>query len=511
MLDKASLVWAIQFIQKHSDGDLFPPILEFNALLEKSDALADKLISVDLTQLETGAHRRFIVPKDELSYRQATQLDPQDSILLSAIIYQYGVLIEQRRLPNNVVFSYRFNPNIEHGFYDDRAAWNQFWRTAYQKSMPNKTILYCDIADYYNQVYHHTIENQLIESGFPNQECKWIIKLLESTTAGVSRGIPVGPHPAHLLAEAAMIPIDNSLQAHGIDFIRYVDDILIFCNTEADARLTLSKVATTLDRQQRLMLQRHKTKIYTTEKFKSVCANMIEDRPISKQEDDVLKLINKYSNGDPYKIVFLNDISNEDWARITDEIVGNIINEYLSKTPVDYDRLRWFYRRLTQIGHPGGIDVTLANIDKLTPCFANVCMYLGSVQKIPAEKWKEIGSCILELLETDVVQSNEYFRLLLLSLFTKNQYINHFSSLIQAYSHSEAFVRREIIMSAKQNSASDWLREQKENFINMESWQQMAYIYSLSELPREERSYFIRRFNYSRPLMEILAKWSKEQ
>lgn len=511
MITKDSLVWAIEFIQKHSDGDLFPRILEFDAVKDKEDLLADKLSTANLSQLEVGAHRRFIVPKDEVSYRQATQLDPQDSIVLSSIIYQYGALIEQRRLSSNVVFSYRFNPDMQHGFYQDRDMWNKFWRTANKKSSPSKTILYCDIADYYNQIYHHTVENQLIESGFPNQETKWIIKLLESTTAGVSRGIPVGPHPVHLIAEAAMIPIDNSLCAQGMDFIRYVDDIIIFCENELEAKITLSKVAATLDKQQRLMLQRHKTKLYKADEFKSLCADMIEDRPISKQEDSVLKLINKYSHGDPYRLVFYGDISDEDWSSITDDIVRNIISEYLCSPTIEFDRLRWFYRRLTQIGHPGGIDVTLENIDKLTPCFANVCMYLGSVQKIPNEKWKEIGEHILRLLSTDIVQSSEYFRLLLLSLFTKNPYINHFASLIHAYPRSEPFVRREIILAAKQNQATDWLREQKENYINMESWQQMAYIYSVSNLPDEERKYFINRCGFSRPFMDVLSKWAKEQ
>lgn len=511
MINRDSLIWAIQFIQKHSDGDLFPRVLEFDALANKADLLADKLHSANLSQLENGPHRRFIVPKDELSYRQATQLDPQDSIVLSSIIYQYGSLIEDRRLSRDFVFSYRFNPDIEHGFYQDRDMWNKFWRSAHRKSQPNKTVLYCDIADYYNQIYHHTIENQLIESGFPNQETKWIIRLLESTTAGVSRGIPVGPHPVHLLAEAAMIPIDNSLYAQGIDFIRYVDDIIIFCQTEQEAKIALSKVATALDRQQRLMLQRHKTKIYSTADFLVLCADMIEDRPISSKENMVLKLINKYSEGDPYRLVFYGDISDEDWGNITDDIVSNIISEYLNNPTIEFDRLRWFYRRLTQIGHPGGINVTLSNIDKLTPCFANVCMYLGSVQKIPPEKWKEIGEHILTLLKTDTVQNSEYFRLLLLSLFTKNQHINHFAPLLHSYQHSEPFVRREIILSAKQNNAMDWLREQKESYINMESWQQMAYIFSISKLPGEERKYFINRFNYPHPIMDVISKWAKEQ
>jgi len=47
------------------------------------------------------------------------------------------------------------------------------------------------------------------------------------------------------------------------------------------------------------------------------------------------------------------------------------------------------------------------------------------------------------------------------------------------------------------------MQEQKENYINMESWQQMAYIYSISKLPVEERNYFIRHFTHSRPIMVI--------
>lgn len=278
-----------------------------------------------------------------------------------------------------------------------------------------------------------------------------------------------------------------------------------------DARLMLSKVATMLDKQQRLMLQRHKTRIYSADEFASVCSSMIEDRPISKQEDAVLKLINKYSNGDPYRIVFYGDVSEADWNSISDEIINGIISDYLAQPTIQFDRLRWFYRRLTQIGHPGGVDISLDNIDKLTPCFSNVCMYLGTVQKILASKWASIGERLLMLLNTEVLQNNEYFRLLLFSLFTKNQHINHFASLANEYQKSEAFLRREIILSAKQNHAVDWLREQKENFVSMESWQQMAYIYSISDLLNEERKYFINRFSYPRPIMSLLSKWAKEQ
>jgi len=511
MLNEASIRWAVKFIQNHSDGDLFPKILEVDAIADNIDTFISLVADKDLAlaNLSPGNCRRFIVPKDEISYRQATQIDPQDSIILTSIIYQYGQGIENRRLDDNIVFSYRYSPDINHGLYSSQEAWNKFWGQAYKKSKSAKVILYCDIADFYNQIYHHTVENQLIESGFPNQAIKWIIKLLRSTTAGVSRGIPVGPHPIHLLAEATMIPIDNSISTQGFDFIRYADDIIFFCDSKQFAKKALATMVSVLDKQQRLMLQRHKTKFYNLIDFNSLCSSMIEDRPISDDEDRILKVIKKYSGGDPYRSISYNEISEEDWNLMSEEMIGKIIQEYVTQPEVDYIRLRWFYRRLTQIGHPGAIEVSLSEISKLGPCFANICSYLASVQQINSDQWKNIGARLLTLLETDEVRNNEYFRLSILSLFTKNQYINHLTSLVLNFSSSEPFVRREILLSAKQNAAFDWLREQKENYQTMDTWQKIAFIYGISGLPKDEKKHFINCLNFTRPFEVVLSKWSK--
>jgi hypothetical protein len=314
----------------------------------------------------------------------------------------------------------------------------------------------------------------------------------------------------HLIAECAMIPIDNALSSNGIRFIRFADDIVIFCDSPALARKTLASLALTLDKQQRLMLQRHKTKIYDAGEFGNFCRSMVEDRPISSDEDKVLKTIRKYSGGNPYAIVSYNEVSNEDGKTISGDIIRTIIQEYIEKSEVDYIRLRWFYRRLTQIGHPGAIDISLEQIANLDPCFANLCTYLASVQSMEKERWIQVGEKLLDLLESDEVQSTEYFRLSILSLFTKNKYINHFSNLAGRYSSSDPCVRREILLSAKQNLAFDWLREHKESYQMMDPWQQIAYIYGSSGFPRDEKQFFLNRCKFSRPFEEVLAKWAKK-
>jgi hypothetical protein len=325
----------------------------------------------------------------------------------------------------------------------------------------------------------------------------------------VSRGVPIGPHAIHLIAEATLIPIDNSMSTNGLQFLRYADDIIIFCDSEKAAKSALSLMASILDKQQRLTLQRHKTKFYSPVEFQTLCSEMIEDHPIDQTEERLLGIIRKYTGGNPYQSISYNSIKAEDWKQFSDKVVRKIINDYLSSREVDYIRLRWFYRRLAQVGHPGALDVSIEEFERLGPCLANICSYIASIQSIESVEWKVIGGKLLTLLDTEEISQSEFFRLSILSLFTKNKHINHFTCLASRYQSSDPFARREILLAAYQNRAFDWLREHKESYTQMDSWQKMAFIYGLSGFPRDEKKYFINNCQHDGPYETVLAKWSK--
>lgn len=69
-------------------------------------------------------YRRFIIPKDEYSYRTAIQLGPIDNLIMVAITYQFGKEIEDKRVPisENKVFNYRFNLKSNGELYDKKEA-----------------------------------------------------------------------------------------------------------------------------------------------------------------------------------------------------------------------------------------------------------------------------------------------------------------------------------------------------------------------------------------------------
>ena len=443
-----------------------------------------------------------------MSYRLATQLYPQDSIILTSIIHQYGHQIEARRLDKETVYGYRFDPDIEHGLYGLASYWSNFWSKGRSASDGCSHVLYCDIADFYNQIYHHAVENQLAESSFPGDAISWILKLLGSTTAGVSRGVPVGPHAVHLIAECTLIPIDNSLRSHGVNFIRCADDLVVFCDSYDEAMRALRVVVTTLDRQQRLILQHHKTEIYRSREFKSHCMKMIEDRPINAAEGRLLKVVRKHSDGNPYVSISYSEISAEDQREFSESSIENIVNEYLASGETDFARLKWFFRRLTQVGDSAGLAIAIGNMSKLRPCIADICSYIASVRAVDPEKWRGIGKELLKTLEWSPITESEFLKLSIMSLFAKNEHMNHFEALARPFAQSDQHTRREILLAAKENSAKDWIREHKESYVNMDPWQKMAFVYCMSILPGDEKKHFLRRITHSCSFERSLLKWA---
>lgn len=510
-LDEQSIRWSLKHLIKYGDTDLFPKPIEFDSLYEIENDTVNKLKDIDLGNYQYGASRRFIVPKDELSYRTATQLDPLDNIVLTAIIYEYGNQIESRRIPisDDRVFGYRFAPQGDWSLYNPNVSWLEFWNKCKEKSSNYNYAVYLDIADFYNQIYHHTIENQLIESGFPNQIKKWILNFLESITAKVSRGIPVGPHSTHILGEMSLIPVDNSLSMKGLDYCRYVDDIVIFCNDYKQARVIVYQMADILDKQQRLIVQKQKTKIYESEEFEVHCQNMLQDRPINDFEEEMLVVLRARSSRNPYARINLQALSLDENKVFDQSRIETILSDYLKEKEPNFTRIRWLLRRLSQVGVPSAVDFCISHADELTPAISDICHYLVSVNNNYAGDWKGLGTQIFNLLDSALIKSNEYFQMTLLSLFGRKPMLNNTSNLISAYRLSPPSMRREILLSAYALSMGDWLRELKESYQGLDAWSKRAFIIASKTLPVEERKFFLDHIKDGNTLNDLLIKWAK--
>lgn len=519
-LREDSIRWAINHLLKESDTDLYPKPIEIDIISEMKEDVVSACLKIDISNYKWNSHRRFLIPKDEISYRIATQLNPIDNVILLSLIHEYGQNIEDRRSDN--VLSYRFSPQKDGSLYSRNNAWYDFWNECKNYCLINENeidedypyVLYCDISDFYNQIYHHTIENQLNESNIPNQIKKQIMNLLGIVTAKISRGVPIGPHATHLIAEMSLIPFDDTLKAKGYMFLRYVDDIVVFCEDEYDAKSVLYDIADILDKQQRLILQREKTKIYRIKDFYNHTQNMLLDNPINEKEEIILDVIRSYSGGNAYTKIKLTDITDEHLSILSEENIVSLLEEYLNIEEPNFSRIRWFYRRLSQIGLAHAVDFSIKNIDRLIPALNDVCLYINSCAENYISDWKDIGKIILNLLEHSSISNIEYFKITLLNLFVRNPKLNHTKDLISLYKKGMKEEQRKVLLTSINSiELSGWISTLKGSYKTLDKWTQYALLISTRILPKEERNFFLKSvkagLDETYDIMEnIIIKWS---
>ncbi|GMX66782.1 hypothetical protein Elgi_60540 [Paenibacillus elgii] len=500
-LSATSIKWAIRHLEIEKDTDLFPSPKEITVFFDSKDNITSKLKDYDITQHIFSPSRRFVIPKTELSYRTATQLDPLDSLLLAAVIYEYGDLIEKRRRSTREknVFSYRFAPLKNGVFYSDENSWKDFWKSCLEKSKRKKYVVQMDISDFYNQISHETVENQLKESLFPKEVTEFIMRLLGDLTKTMPRGIPIGPHSSHLLAEMTLIPVDDSLALKGIDFCRYSDDIYVFCNDEKEAQITVFLMAEILDKQQRLILQKQKTNIYKVEEFLSLCDRMLNDDSLSENEHQMISVLKKYTSG-LYQTVNYKSLDPEEQELFSEDNISGIIDSYLQDDEPDFKKVRWIYRRLGQIGAPYGIEYTLLNIQYLIPAISDVCHYLIAASRNFDDDFLVLGDQIVNILDDSLIRANEYFYIAILNLFASNAKLNHLNKLLPLFKFSSPEVRRKLIFAAYEAGASTWIRELKEQFSTLDPWSRRAMLLACRILPDDEKNQFLMHIKNTHPL-----------
>lgn len=128
----------------------------------------------------------------------------------------------------------------------------------------------------------------------------------ESTSLGVPQGGPLSP----LLSNIMLNELDKELECRGHKFVRYADDLVIFCKSRKSAQRTYEHILPFIENKLYLKVNREKTKVaymrdikflsYAFGRRNGKCQYRIHPDSTKKMKDKIRELTNR-SNGWSYE------------------------------------------------------------------------------------------------------------------------------------------------------------------------------------------------------------------
>ena len=488
-LKHESIDWAITHIRRYGDTDIFPVPFEYEAIKHSWDNLKKSILEIDIAGYEGRPFRRILVPKQSGGYRVAIQLDPIDTIIYTALAYEASLLVEEFRIPieKKVACSYRVELGAKGELFRKNNGWDDFHSKSQELAQDGKfnIVLTADIADFFNQLGHHRIRNSLEYVGVEKDRAKNIENLLMNFTRGQSQGIPIGPSASIIFSEACLSDVDNFLLRKGYVHTRYVDDFRIFCVNTKQAHEALHDLTEYLYTSHRLSLQAHKTKLFEVEKFISL--EMIDPGELESntQEEKLEALKEFFSN-------YQEDETDEDIAEIVRDNIVELFQACLNQNPIHLGTAKYLLRRATALRTGLLRETVLNNIDKLAPTMREVTQYI--IATTSGSYAEEIGNKFIKGCSETDYEFLEYVQSWQLELLLSKMSNSMEKDIIKlCHKYKENLGQRPYALLARKNGYIDWVREQKETWLNNSPWDRRAIIWSAKALSSDEMNYWLKR------------------
>ena len=481
-LQEKSLKWALKSIQKHFDTYVFPMPFEYEAINAFQNEVIDHLRGIDILNEGIRDYRTALTPKSALGFRICTQLDPLDSIISHAIIYEIADEIERARLPKaqEQVFSFRLFPQEDGTMYDPDYDWNTYLNKANRiiEQEDYSYVLVTDISDFYPSIYLHNIETSLFEAVRASGRSSHVQVLINYLKAmhlnQTHKGIPVGPQFSRPIAELVLDDIDRQLVSNDIYFIRFVDDYLLFAKSEIEAYRNLAFLAQVLYDNRNLKLNEKKTETLTTEQFKKKFLKKntdIERESIVNNLNDLLEEMG--ISTDPYEDIDLDDLDDASLEKIKALNLELILNTELEKKEPDLSLLSFLIANFARIDNTNVAQIILddENICKLFPKLRTIINYLERVRSFSNKQKLEIGDKVLNLVTSSFIGQLEFNRMWFLNLFSKSTEWDHetkFEELLRKY--NDPLTKRELLLALGRASNIRFYRANKNSSLDDNCW-----------------------------------------
>jgi len=507
-LSPSTLNWSLAHVERFGDTDIFPLPFEYEAIRADWGRLLAELTAVEINDWVTSAYRRALTPKSRFGFRTATQLDPLDSLIFSALVYDIAKDLEGHRDParERRVFSHRVKRGATDGqLYDPKWNFDAFKAHLREKcaSEPTGWVVSTDVADFYSRIYHHPLDNALRTATSKTDHVDAIMRLLSEWNYVVSSGIPVGPAASRILAEMALVDVDQTLGDKGIDFCRFSDDFRLFAPTEREAHDALAVLARALG-ESHLTLSERKTDILPAVKYSS--RHIDGERPgdAASLAGRVTSILEKYGyENDLYSEAELEALP----AGMVRELEELDLNTVLRERAVDsrsYDvfMVSLSLRRLAQLKDDALSELVIENLHQFTPVFAQTMNYFRKVT--PEPQRSEVGRKLLESTLTGASGHREYQLCWLLDLFSGSPDWCTVPALRDLYqADPSVIVRPKLLELLGDRGQAHFFRQGRRDVLNLSPWEQRAFIKGGTCMRQDEFGPWIRSL---RPRLDRLGQ-----
>jgi hypothetical protein len=494
-LSPAALDWALTHINRFGDTDILPVPFEFEAIAHAWTVLRTSLAACDLGALKLRPPRRYLVPKPGGGFRVAVQLDPLDALSYTALVYEMAPALEQSRMPSaeRIACSYRIQLDPNGSFFPPSNGWNDFHQRSSELATSGKFshVLLADIADFYNQIYHHRVQNALETATISKARAQNTERFLSRLTAKQSQGLPVGPFASILLAEMCLNDVDTFLLRKRASHVRYVDDFRIFCASRREAVMVHHDLAEYLYTAHRLSLESSKTKIMHVDRFTREELRDPEEEEQRKKVNRLNEMMDEvFQNLGPYEDI--SDVVDEQElsSEATRDALLELFVECVDRPPLHLGLARHLLRRGTAMHTAILHSMVFKNLQTLCPALRDVTRYLSKT--LSGKSLHARGKEVVKFLEESDVSILPFVRLWMLDLIEqKPGLLPPTKALEIAEASTSSLGIRSYALLARKYRILDWVREQKETWRNHGDWDRRAIIWSSSVLPADERRHWL--------------------
>ncbi|MBO0423118.1 RNA-directed DNA polymerase [Enterococcus plantarum] len=291
------------------------------------DKITKSILSGELKESEVKSYGRVLVPKKTISdFRICALIDIYDEIFYLTLVILLCRDIEKNRIipSKKNVFSYRVVKDMaSKELFDGKYNYTSFKKRVkeQEEKVGTNIVIECDISNFYDRLNLHRLESMLLSiKGIDKESIRLLNDLLLYWSNRDSYGLPVGSNASRILAEAALIGVDDFLVSKKIRFCRFVDDYRIFAidSTEAYHNLTLLIERLQIEG---LFINSNKTKIRLA-KVKSIER---ENQKNEERQDEDTKIITETI-----------EMTNETYLH---KKLSNVISGYSGLIPLKFRRL----------------------------------------------------------------------------------------------------------------------------------------------------------------------------